>query len=160
MKLRQAPSPGSECWWIIEIRSSMSPVKLLFLNTFLPIKASFFFFCKQKSKYGNNNLKRSWSRKKERKKHKKTEMIHSLEVCFRFAFCAEAPIPSSVLENLAKVSAAVVLVHVEAVCNEGGNTKLGFSNSFRENFPWFRMGKHFAINRVAIEAIKRRTRGL
>lgn len=41
-------------------------------------------------------------------------MKNSLEVCFRFAFYAEARAPSFAPGSPAKASAAVILVHVEA----------------------------------------------
>lgn len=50
----------------------------------------------------------------ENKTTEKTTKKNSLEVCFQFAFCAEARVPSSALESRAKVSVVVVLVHVEA----------------------------------------------
>lgn len=49
---------------------------------------------------------------------KKLTKKNSLEVYSRFAFYAEAQVPSSALESRAKVSVAVILVHVEAAKRE------------------------------------------
>lgn len=82
------------------------------------------------------------------KRHK-----NSLEVCFRFAFCAEARAPSSALESLAKVFAAAILVHDEATKrherekNPIKTFSLEFSDDSRRLFLCHRSDARWTIKR-------------